>query len=156
MKYKWRNQGVSGVRAHTVGKELTRLIEKSGGEIQPVAVVNAAKSKTSPLHPCFDWNDKSAAEKYRQDQARYLLRQIVVVQDSDDRAEPVMVRAFVSVPGEREGLIYTTVQRAAQSDSKWDYVVQTAHEELLAWRNKYKTLTEFKKVFAAIDQIKIS
>jgi hypothetical protein len=54
------------------------------------AIVKASRPKSAPLHPIFNWNDADAAEKYREGQARTLVRAIKVVQPTGERA-PVYV-----------------------------------------------------------------
>lgn len=56
--------------------ELNRLAKKAKGRITPRDVVEAARSASSPLHGYFEWNDSEAAERYREIQARTLLRSI--------------------------------------------------------------------------------
>jgi len=59
-------------------QELSRLTERGGGTLTPASVVDAARSEESPLHQYFEWDDSIAAEAYRQDQARELIRRIRV------------------------------------------------------------------------------
>lgn len=46
--------------------------------LTPNAVVEAAKSKTSPLHPLFTWDDKKAAAERRLDEARSLIERFKI------------------------------------------------------------------------------
>jgi len=65
------------------------------GRLYPADVVNAARPKSSPLHRYFDWDDRSAAEKYRLDQARALIRSVqaeVRITSGVHFAVPVYVR----------------------------------------------------------------
>lgn len=54
--------------------EVNRLAKLGGGRITPRALVDAARDPDSPLHSFFEWDDSEAAEKYREMQARTLLR----------------------------------------------------------------------------------
>jgi hypothetical protein len=56
--------------------ELNRMAKKNGGKITPRMVVDAARDEDSPLHSYFEWDDAIAAEKYREMQARTLLRSV--------------------------------------------------------------------------------
>lgn len=49
------------------------------GHITPEGVVNAARDPKSPLHCKFEWDDGIAAEQYRRDQARTLIRKLTFV-----------------------------------------------------------------------------
>ena len=99
MVYEWKSSSRMKADATAVGNELEAL----GKEITPAAVVAAArKNKRGELHKCFDWNDTTAAEKYRLDQARYMLRMIVVREDMPSKEKPgettaVQVRAYECV-----------------------------------------------------------
>lgn len=59
--------------------ELEKIRVRNGGVLTPEAVVRAAKKSTSPLHQCFDWNDSEAAEKWRHQQARVLIHNVMVI-----------------------------------------------------------------------------
>ena len=79
-KAKWksgyRSAGLlSAVEAAT---ELETIREKHGGELEPEAVVNAARPKKHKLHNFFVWDDRIAADKFRTDQVRNLMRSVVV------------------------------------------------------------------------------
>lgn len=50
-----------------------QALEDAEGRLTPRAVVEAARSKASPLHGCFEWDDKKAAAKHRLDTARRLI-----------------------------------------------------------------------------------
>jgi len=77
----------------SIAHELKSL--ERDGRLLPADVVNAARPTNSPLHPHFDWDDSSAAEKYRLDQARTLIRSVqteVRVTNGVQFAVPVYVR----------------------------------------------------------------
>ena len=48
------------------------------GKLTAHAVVDAARDAKSPLHGYFEWDDSKAAEQYRLDQARVLIRTVQV------------------------------------------------------------------------------
>jgi hypothetical protein len=66
-----------------VQDELQRIAEKYGG-LRPSEVVAEAKSKESPIHSEFEWNDGKAAHAYRLNQARTLIRVIVPIIEKAD------------------------------------------------------------------------
>lgn len=67
---------------------LIALSEQHGGNITPELVVRAAKSKDSPLHDYFDWDDKVAGGKWRIEQARELIRSVRIIVTSDKISIP--------------------------------------------------------------------
>ncbi len=61
-----------------IAARLAKIAEECGGNLTPDAVLEDARSKKSPLHDQFEWNDGEAAHKYRLDQARTLIRSVRV------------------------------------------------------------------------------
>lgn len=53
-----------------------RGLESRAGRLLPQDVLNAARNPESPIHECFEWNDCLAAESFRLDQARDLIRRV--------------------------------------------------------------------------------
>ena len=80
MSYEFR-QGVhipAGVTADQAAHELERIRESIG--LTPKNVVNESRPTDAPLHPCFEWDDTKAAERYREGQARTIIRAVILVE----------------------------------------------------------------------------
>lgn len=91
-KYGYRSGVYYGIDAQTAGTELGRMIERDG-HLTAQSVVDEARPEHAPLHPAFEWDDATAAEGYRRDQARNLIRAVVVMpSDEDQRPTNVFVR----------------------------------------------------------------
>lgn len=143
-----------GLDAQTVGDRLAQLRDDLGAGFRPGAVVSDAESALSPLHPAFTWDDGEAARKRREDEARYLIRHVVVVREAETPdQQPREVRAFVSVV-ERvsEQDRYMPVVQAMSDDEYRDQIVDRALREAIAWRHRYEDIKEFSRIFAAIDR----
>lgn len=83
-----------------IREELETLI--TGGVIYPVDVVNAARNPNSAMHSQFEWDDGEAAEAWRLQQARTLIRRVKVnVVRTDDAVVhiPSFIRATNSTGG---------------------------------------------------------
>lgn len=80
----------------TVRSALMELSADRNGAISPQIVLEAARDETSPLHDYFDWDDASAAERYRLVQARVLLR-LVIPTFERTNSERIPIRLFTSV-----------------------------------------------------------
>lgn len=80
-------------------KELKALMDKDS-RLSPKKVLDYAQDPGTALHKCFEWDDSKAAEKYRMDQARHLIRRVrvLVIQPPDIR---IHARVFHSLPGDR-------------------------------------------------------
>lgn len=80
-------------------KVLTKLARQHGGVLMVDHVLEEAKSESSPLHSHFEWNDSVAAEAHRRNQARTLIQRCKITLIE---TEPVQIRAFVSLPTDRD------------------------------------------------------
>lgn len=149
MIYKWSRGGVAGVNPQAAGEELERIRVTNNGRLEPEDVVEVARDEANPLHPAFEWDDVLAAEAYRVDQARYVIRSIEVVVEPEQSPKPV--RAFVSVV-RGEDRSYTSVVHAMSDPALRQQILTAAMKEMEAWRTRYAELVELADVFAAIDK----
>ena len=81
--------------------EAIRALEDHG-RITPARVVEAARDPESPLHRYIDWDDTTAARKYRLVQARNLIRVVIVRMGTPSKtvlAAPRYVRDPEAAPG---------------------------------------------------------
>lgn len=148
MTYQWRGQNRLPVKAQAAGEEIEHLRKRANGPLQPAAVVDAARDEKAVLHPCFEWDDSLAAERHREDQARYLIGALVV------KVAPKGVereaRAFVNVVQEdQQG--YTALHVALSDAELRKQVLARAWAELKTWQERYRTYSELAEVHAAID-----
>jgi len=154
-KYAYKDKAFTKVKAQVVGETLERIFDENDGAVLPATVVRSAKPKKSPIHNCFEWDNNIAAKKYRESQASYILRSVVIVHESEDEdIEPLEVRAFVSVETDG-GRYYTTINRAVQDEELCDSIEREAYNNYMALYHKYKNLKLFRKVNNEIDKIKI-
>ena len=146
MTYQWKIPGLYGVNAQTAGEEIERIHRKHG-QLLPADIVDESRHQSAPLHGVFEWRDQEAAEKYRQVQARELLRAIVVVDSGAGLREPV--RAFVRV---QQG--YQPMELVIKRPDQLEELKAAAFRDLEAFRQKYQTLCkvpEFEPVFQALQ-----
>jgi hypothetical protein len=83
----------SAITPEIAGKELERIYDKHGA-LRAQVVVDEARPDDAPLHPAFEWNDLVAAEYYRREQARSLIKTVQVVREDENdetKNEPVYV-----------------------------------------------------------------
>lgn len=121
-----------------IGEALTKLSVSNGGHLVPAAVVDAARDAKHVLHRHFEWVDKIAAEKYRLDQARSLIRCIHV--ESED-AESGVTRAFLSIR-EKSGISYRTITDILNSADLQQRVLAQAEKDLMAFEARYQNLED--------------
>ena len=60
-----------------IRQEMARLSDKHG-TLTAAIVVQAAQNAKSPMHDCFEWDDKVASAAWREEQARVLIRSVRV------------------------------------------------------------------------------
>ncbi len=133
--------------------ELKRLAEEHGGVLTPKAVVDAARSETSPLHRSFDWDDTEAAEKWRLLQARNLIRVVVAYEPVAD-GKTLPCRVFVSLTPDREqehGGYRVTSSVMSDPDQRRQ-LLHDARADMKRFTLKYRQLEELADVFAAMDR----
>lgn len=148
--YGWRPGSRVSLDAQKAGEALARIEKSHNGLLEPEMVVASARDEKSPLHPHFEWDDAVAAEAFRTDQARELIRAITIdISHSNIEARPI--RAFVNVEvGDNQG--YVSTVRAMSSEELRKQVITKAWSELEAWRQRYAELTELGRIFSAIDE----
>lgn len=145
--FQWNVSGLFPVDAQTAGEELDRIYKKNG-KLDPSDIVEESKNKTAPLHDCFEWDDKVAAEKYRIKQAGDLVRCIVTVMNNENGKEPVKVRAFVHVESN-----YTPIEVVSSKPEMMDLLLKAAISELNSFQKKYSNLQELSRVFGEIQRL---
>lgn len=118
------------------------------GRLNAQNLVDVSRDKDAPLHDMFEWDDSIAAEKYREEQAKKIIRSIVYTVED----KPITTRVFQSV-GPKS---YEKVERIMQSDEKRKYLLNAAKAELAAFKRKYQVLSELSEVFVVIDKVNAS
>ena len=130
---------------------LLELAEKHDGGLLPAVVVEAARSPTSPLHSCFDWDDSEAGQKWRIAQARHLLRVIVRYEEPKEQLVPTHV--FVSLTPDREAGVGYRLTRAVLADPDLRrQLLEDARADMKRFTKKYMVLEELAAIFAAMHE----
>jgi len=101
------------------------------GHLDAETVVAEARSKKSPLHQYFDWDNKVAGEKWRLEQARSLIRRAIIVVGEPEKK----VRAFVHV---RSANSYKPVEDVWKSPSWAEEVEATFRRDAQAFSARWK------------------
>lgn len=150
----WR---LSNARAERYGPYLDHLSQKHG-KLTARVVVKASALRSAPTHDYFNWNDKSAANEYRLDQARKLMQSIVIVNMVNGREMEtrqfynVSVREIDdrnSVPLESGPYIASgRVLSDTELRRRW---LEKARIEAINWRDRYREFCEVAKICQAIE-----
>ncbi len=150
VRYAWRPGSRVSLDPAKAGREMEDVRRQNGGALTAEALLERARSSNSAVHDHFTWDDTEAAEKYRLGEAGDLIRSITI-DISTSNVEPARpIRAFVSV--EREGVrSYTSTVHALSDADLRKQVIARAWADLEAWRQRHADLTEFGRIFAAMD-----
>ena len=152
-KYEWKCPGLYKVGADIAAK-VVESCKDSSGYIQPTAVVDKSRPAEAELHGCFEWQDNIAADRWREQQARVLIKNIVTVEIRDDDKKQDVIKTFVHVISpEEQSRGYKMTAVAVQDPRDRDYILSTARRELASFKSKYSKLTEFAALMNTIDEV---
>lgn len=150
-KYEWRGFKYS-LDANVAGA-VVEEVERENGIVTPDAFLNKARADDSPIHSMFTWDDSVAAEKYRLQEARNIIRCLsVTIIKSDDA--PKSYTAYVNIAEKKNEGKYLNINDAFEDDDTRSIVLGRALKELEAFANKYSLLEELEEVFTAINEFK--
>jgi hypothetical protein len=126
--------GANKANPQRIGEALKAVTDQAKGKLTPKAVVEAARNNKSPLHKHFEWDDAKAAESYRLEQARELIRIIRVEEESGP------VRAFFSIAD--RGTSYRALEEVRATPSLQEIVMKQALRDLKAFEERYRDMRD--------------
>lgn len=126
--------------------EIIRKASKDGLLHPEKAVSWARNNRNSELHRHLEWDDSAAAERFREDQIRGLIR--VVIKPSNETGKSV--RAYISRPSDRiTGGGYAPVE-AALAKARLE-LINEATRSISMMKSRYTHLPELDTLFVEID-----
>lgn len=144
---KWSVTGLFKADANKCYEEIRQI----GDEVKPEQVLNKAKDENSELHKCFDWNDSSAAEKFRLIQARDVIRHLIVIKrDEYEEKEPVQFRVMMKNERTQDSGYKQTIVMVKDED-EYRKLLEQAYAELHSFKQKYSCLSELAEILALIE-----
>nr|DAP45613.1 MAG TPA: hypothetical protein [Bacteriophage sp.] len=138
----------SGCRISADAQKVADEILAIGKSATTAQILDKARDEKTELHKCFDWDDAEAAEKWRLQQARHIVCNLVIKEKTD--APKPEVRVFFKTDNESG---YKPTVLIMQDKDEYQKLLARALAELNSFRAKYKSLTELDGVFDAIDQL---
>ena len=136
--------------AQPAGEIMAQLEQK--GELTGQALVDASRDVDAPIHDYFEWDDSVAAESFRVEQARYLIRSICVEIEPADSEPPEKVKVFYNV--EQSDSNYHSIETIVQSEDLSAKLYKTAVRELKAFQVRYAVIADhLQNVFDEIDAL---
>ena len=77
-QYSWEVGAIGSLTSNMDANKVGAELEKLGEDITASGVVALARKKSSAMHDYFEWDDSIAGEKYRESQARTLIKMLKV------------------------------------------------------------------------------
>jgi hypothetical protein len=131
-------------------RDQLQSVYETHGKLTPSVVVAVATSKNHPLHSRFEWDDKVAGPKYREVQARELIRSVrIVYKPAEEGAPERSVRAFHALRDEDEGeRTYMPVDEVVRSEFLTKLLASDMRREWEALRRRWEHFEEFWQMVA--------
>ena len=128
--------------AEKVHSELETIGTKS-----PQNIVDYAEAHPdSELYKCFTWDDTKAANEWRKQEARQVVRLLVFA--DDETKQPTQIRVLQKATD-----AYEPVKTIVRNNDEYAKLLARAKAELKAFRERYKQINELEKVLEAIDEL---
>ena len=130
-------------------------ISSIGDEVTPAQVVQKAESEDSELHKCFTWDDTEAASQWRLQEARQVMRQLIVItqpdpEEPEEKKEPVQIRLLMKNDNSYSSGYKQTLVMVRDED-EYQKLLNMAREELRVFKRKYSMLSELREILDLID-----
>lgn len=164
VEYQWKPGSAHRV-APEVAAQVFNEVRERDGDVTPAGVLDASRDQSAPLHDEFDWCDKTAAERYRQHQARKMIGSLVVVYRHSSSAESTPTRAYVSVrqlavaggadveTGDDPTHRFKHVSEVLEDARLRRAYLLVALREIGSWRRKYQDIRELAGLHRAVDGV---
>ena len=124
-------------------------LKKSKEGLTPESLLNVSRAANAPLHNEFEWDDSIAAEGYRKEQARNIIRHLIIVRT--DVKEPIKDRAFVYVGEKKTG--YVPLDEALSNDKWRENLMASALRDMKFFVAKYRRLEELSNIIDEMNRI---
>lgn len=150
--YRWANDARMTGDPQAVGEAIEKLASRHGGVCPKEALVRAARSPKHPAHGLFEWDDTVAAERYRNDQARKIMRTLVFV--VEEREAPAFVKVEVTDDEGKAHEGFLRTDKAMSAPNAKDQVLAAAIAQLRGLQRRYSVLSEtLQPVWDALDEV---
>lgn len=132
----------NGADAQRVAEEISAIGESPTTK----QIVDAGRNPDSELHKCFEWDNDVAAEKYRLTQAGYIVRNLVIEENTIPTERPE-IRFFYKPKGSTG---YCETRKIVRDEDAYRNLLERAYSELRAFKMKYSMLSELNEIFELI------
>jgi len=134
--YKFTSGSRFGADAQKVGEELDKLMTERDGKLATEEIVAAASDDSTELNRCFTWDDEVAGHKWRLQEARRLIRCVVVV-ENDEQAAPIAYNVKVGDVNH-----YASIDRLRRNEDEAASAIREASSRLAASERSLEQLRD--------------
>lgn len=156
VKCQWKTGSQIRVSAAVAYAAMEQLRSKKGGAFRRQDLVDAARAKRHPLHKVFEWKDSVAAEKYRIEQAGYLIRSLEVIKvlpkKKDQPSRTVKLRVYEVWKEKKKPPEFRSTEEMLSEEAQRSQILMRVWQRLVALRREYNDYSEFAGVWSAIDK----
>lgn len=142
-------------RSDDIRQELELIRASSGGILRAEDVVEFARNKRTALHGEFEWDDSEAAQQFRLEQARRVIRLVVTVVPKVGSDRPVQMYVSLTSDRAKPGGGYRPFVDVMSDEDRRDELLRQALGEFKRVRSKYEALRELRPIFKAIDKVEV-
>lgn len=154
----WSPDMASLYKGHDAKKVAEEILSISD-EPTKQQIVEKARDESTELHSMFEWDDSIAGERWREEQARHIVKALKITYVNPDgdplpkSVEMKPIRMLFGNPSGSPGFVSTV--KILGNKTMYEQLLERAKRELQAFRNKYLMLTELNPIFEMIDQLSV-
>lgn len=143
-KITWKNGAAFNADAEKCYME----IQEIGDSYTPDDVLERAKDEGSELHKCFDWDDTSAAYKWRKHTARMICNSIVLTVEKDDDEPP---KQFRLIHHDQDS--YGPALKFFRNPDKYTALLEKMREDAQRFIDRYESLPEAAMIILEMKKV---
>lgn len=136
--------------AEVAGPVCLKLKESKIG-LSPETLLEASRAEDAPLHNEFEWDDTVAAEKFRKEQARFIIRNLEIHRVDAPTVEYPKERAFLYTGEKKTG--YVPMKDILTNDEWRTNLLNAAKRDMNYFIAKYHRLEELTKIINDMREI---
>lgn len=122
-----------------IGESLESIRLSNEGRLHVQDVLTEAANPASALHPAFTWDDQEAAESWRTQEARQLIRAVVVAKTEEEEPTAAFYNIKIGI-GEEVDQFYQSITVLEQSPREYQAALQGLLGQLDALDRSIKEL----------------
>jgi len=132
------------------------LIVKEKKGLTAENLLNSARKKSSSLNKLFDWDDSTAAENWRMQQARQIINEVKIIVEDKELFAFENIRISVDEQSgesiEKSKRVYEGIVEIMNDKEKRSQLILRALQEAKYWKERHSQFVELKTVFESIDR----